>query len=196
MVSDLSEQIRRTSASLSVARDDFPQWTEVGMADHSCAIHSMGVSYWTRLGNVLGYLAVSELPPPPGGRYAHVGDDIRSDSVWFGRDDLSPAVVVEFERYGGAFDEAKLLGKVQNLLLAFHRWDGSPRIAVLSYWTKGLATTPSHDLLKRRFIGGFETAARERVPGAHACELLIWHTVLRETSDGTWRLWQMIERGG
>jgi len=195
VIDELRRRLTEECASLAVAREVLPLWTDRGLADYSCTLHSAGVTYWTSLGQRLGYQAFVEMPPPLRGAYAHVGLDVRSDSAWYSRDSVRPSVLVEFERYAGAIDEGKLMAKVSNLLLAHHRWEQAAGALVLAYWTKSVATLPDHRAMKERVRSGFETAAKERVAGSSSCRLLIFQTVLRQTADGTWRLWQMIERG-
>jgi hypothetical protein len=195
VIDELRARLTDECASLAIAHETLPLWTEHGIADYSCALHSAGVTYWTSLGQRFGFQALAEMPPPLSGAYAHVGVDVRSDSAWYERTAVRPCVLVEFERYAGAVDEGKLMAKVSNLLLAQHRWEESASVLVLSYWTKSVATLPNHRALKERVRNGFETAAKERVAGASRSRLLIFQTVLRETAAGTWRLWQMIERG-
>jgi hypothetical protein len=153
------------------------------------------MSYWSLLGTILGFEAVSEMPAPNDGPYAFVGDDVRNDSVWFAKQQHDPAVLVEFERYGGSGDEGKLAGKVDNLLLAHHRWGKRPQTLVLAYWTKGLASLPDHALLRQRVRNGFDTRTREQVHGSVGCEVYFFQAVLQQTPESCWRLSQMIERG-
>lgn len=195
VIDQIRARLADECASLAIAREALPLWTSHGIADYSCTLHSAGVTYWTCLGQRLGFQALAEMPPPLSGLYAHVGVDVRSDSAWYERTATRPSVLVEFERYAGAVDEGKLMAKVSNLLLAHHRWQESASMLVLSYWTKSVATLPDHRALKDRVRNGFETAAKERVSGSSRSQLLIFQTVLRETAAGTWRLWQMIERG-
>lgn len=188
------DRIRQEANDLSIARTSLSLWQERGVADTSCALHSVGMSYWSLLGTQSGFEAVSEMPAPNDGPYAFVGDDVRNDSVWFTMQH-EPLVLVEFERYSGAVDEGKLAGKVDNLLLAHHRWGRRPQILVLAYWTKGLASLPNHAMLRQRLRNGFETGAREKVCGSVGCEVYFFQAVLQQTSESCWRLSQMIERG-
>jgi hypothetical protein len=180
---------------LSFARRSFSVWTDRGLPDHSCTIHSAGVTMWTALGLREGFCAFSEMPAPARGPFGLVGLDVRSDSAWLETDTGSPRVLVEFERYSGDADEAKLVQKVDNLLLAHHRWGGATGAVVLAYWSKGLADLPRHEALRRRFRGGFRTPAMERVEGVAGPEVHFLHFILREGSSGNWRLWRVEERG-
>jgi len=187
--------LHEESQSLALANQSLPIWTNHGLIDYSFTIHSAGATYWTLLGRDLGFQAISEMPAPASGIYTNVGDDVRSDSAWFPRDETLPTVLVEFERYNGPGDAAKLDGKVANLLLSHHRWNGSATLLVLAYWTKSLRSLPDHRALKQRVKAGFETTAKEKVAGSSKCELMIFQTVLQETPEGKWKLWKMIERG-
>lgn len=178
---------------LQLARELFPLWVETGLRDYSCTIHSYGISFWSALGRVIGYEALGELPAPANGRYANVGDDVRSDSAWFDRVSGEPVLLVEFERYDGLVDEEKLIRKVDNLLLAHHRW-GQPAHVVLAYWTKGLCDSPDHGKLTARFKTGFQTSAMERVEGSSKGNLLMYQFLLRQSDSGRWRLWQIKQR--
>lgn len=189
------EQIREEARTLSIAKQRLPIWTKQGLGDYSCTLHSAGTTYWNTMGEALGYTSISEMPAPQNGPCAFVGDDVRSDSLWFDARNHEPLVVVEFERYARQSDENKLVGKVDNLLLAYHRWGTKPRVLVLAYWTKGLATLPNHASLRRHVKQGFVTPAKERVEAAVDCELLFFQTVLSETDMGRWRLSQVVERG-
>jgi hypothetical protein len=195
MGDSLIDRIRQESREMSVAGRHMSLWTSEGVEDYSCAIHSTGMSYWNAMGTAFGFDAIGEMPAPQSGRYAFAGDDVRSDSVWFDQVAHSPSVVVEFERYTRLTDEAKLIGKVDNLLVAHHRWNQRPRILVLAYWTKGLASLPDHALLRARVRNGFVTNAKEIVEGAANCEVLFFQAVLQQSDGGKWRLAQIIERG-
>jgi hypothetical protein len=187
--------LQAAAAGLSFARHAFPLWTEHGLRDYQLTLHSVGVSYWVALGHHLGYCGVGELPAPPEGRYGRVGDDVRCDATWFDRASGRPVLLAEFERYDGSEDEPKLLGKVENLLLAHHRWGQSADTLVLAYWTRGLADLPSHDGLQERFRSGFRTPAMERVPGSACGTLLFYQFILGPRPRGRWRLRQIQARG-
>jgi hypothetical protein len=189
------EVMRREARHLSIARAHLSLWVEKGLRDVSYTLHSTGMSYWNVIGIVLGYDAIGELPAPHDGPYAFVGDDVRSDSVWFDAASHQPHVVIEFERYTRKTDETKLIGKVDNLLLAHHRWGQQPAVLILSYWTKGLASLPDHAMLRRRVQHGFVTSAKEQVEGSMHCQVFFFQTVLQQTVEGGWRLSQVIERG-
>lgn len=175
------------------ARSLFPLWTSRGLPDGT--VHSAGISLLTALGQTLGYEAYCEMPAPRKGRYAHVGDDVRSDSAWFDRSTGCPLLLAEFERYSGQVDESGLLTKVKNLLLAHHRWGEIPECLVLAYWTKSLRDLPDHDVLGHTFRRGFQTRAMEPVDGSSRGALLVYQFILKKADPGCWRLDQVKERG-
>jgi hypothetical protein len=175
------------------ARELFPLLTTAGLPDGT--VHSAGISLLTALGQTLGYEAYCEMPAPRKGRYAYVGDDVRSDSAWFDRGTARPALLAEFERYSGPTDEGGLMAKVKNLLLAHHRWGEMPECVVLAYWTKSLRDLPDHDALAAVYRRGFQTRAMEPVDGTPAGALSMYQFILKETDPGCWRLDQVKERG-
>lgn len=195
MALSVVEQIRREASDLTIARLHLGLWTDRGLADTSCALHSVGMTYWTLMGSTFGFDAIAEMPAPAMGAYGFVGDDVRNDSAWFSAKSNSPSVLVEFERYAGVSDKGKLAGKVNSLLLAHHRWQNAPSVLILAYWTKGLAALPDHASLRRRAKYGFETSAKEHVSGAADCVVLFFQSVLQMTDDSRWQLSQVIERG-
>ncbi len=189
------EQIRHETRDLSIARGHLGLWIDRGLADASCSLHSVGMTYWNLMGTMFGFDAIAEMPAPALGAYGFVGDDVRNDSAWFAQKADHPSVLVEFERYTGSSDEGKLARKMNSLLLAHHRWQTVPKVLVLAYWTKGLAALPNHDSLRRRAKHGFETSAKEHVSGAADCVVLFFQFVLQITEDSRWQLSQVIERG-
>jgi hypothetical protein len=190
----LANLLRGRLSDINEAREIMPVFTDWGVWDSGIWVHSLGCSLWTLLGSRLGFVATSEAPAPARGRYAFVGLDVRSDSIWFDRALREPRLLLEFERYGGLIDASKLLGKVKNLLLAHHRWAESAELLVLAYWTNGLASLPQHSELVNVLREGFETPARERVYGTEA-SLLFFQFVMREDRDGLLHLTEIIERG-
>jgi hypothetical protein len=189
----LTGRLNSELLALQQARESFPLWTSRGLPDGT--IHSAGISMLTTLGQALGYEAYCEMPAPRKGRYAYVGDDVRSDSAWFDRNTGGPVLLAEFERYSGQIDESGLLIKVKNLLLAHHRAGETAECLVLAYWTKSLRDLPDHDALAHVFRRGFQTRAMEPVDGSSSGALLIYQFIVREADPGCWRLDQVKERG-
>jgi len=189
----LTGRLNTELLALRQARESFPLWTSRGLPDGT--IHSAGISMLTALGQGLGYEAYCEMPAPRKGRYAHVGEDVRSDSAWFDLNTGCPVLLAEFERYSGQIDESGLLIKVKNLLLAHHRWGEMAECLVLAYWTKSLRDLPDHDALARVFRRGFQTRAMEPVDGSSSGALLVYQFILKDADFGCWRLDQVKERG-
>lgn len=189
----LTKRLNTELLAMRSAKDLFPLWTSRGLPDGT--IHSAGVSLLTTLGQTLGYESYCEMPAPRQGRYAHVGDDVRSDSAWFDRGTGHAVLLAEFERYTGIVDEGGLLAKVRNLLLAHHRWCQAIECVVLAYWTKSLRDLPDHGALAHDYRRGFQTRAMEPVDGATSGALLVYQFILKETDSGYWRLDSIKERG-
>ena len=195
MIDAIREQLGREAESFAIARSVLPSWFSEGIDDYSCAIHSLGCTYFTNLGREFGYQSVAEYPCPHIGPMAFVGSDVRCDSAWFQVDGFNLCAVVEFERYVGLSDAVDLVRKVQNLALAYHRSTTKPLVAILAYWTKKSASLPDHDALRQTFRRGFETNEKQRVPGVPDCQLLIYQLVHEQDArTGKWKLWKMIER--
>ena len=180
---------------LKIAADLFPQAVVRGLPDFSCNLHSFGCSYWTALGQHAGFSAICEMPAPNAGVTALMGDNVISDSAWFQKNQDHPDLLVEFERYSDAGDEAKLLSKVQNLLLGYWRWSRQPKLLVLAYWTKGLRNLPDHQAMRAAIRQGFTTAAREKVPGSSSVGIRFFQFVFETLPAERWKLVRIIERG-
>lgn len=193
MSDGLTGRLNAELLALQQARESFPLWTSRGLPDGT--IHSAGISMLTMLGQALGYEAYCEMPAPRKGRYAHAGDNVRSDSAWFDRKTGGPVLLAEFERYSGQTHESELLAKVKNLLLAHHRWGEMSECLVLAYWTKSLRDLPDHDVLAHTFRRGFQTRAVESVDGTSRGALLIYQFILKEADPGFWRLDSVKARG-
>ena len=88
MSNGLTGRLSTELLALHQARESFPLWTSRGLPDGT--IHSAGISMLTALGQALGYEAYCEIPAPHKGRYAHVGDDVRSGWGWFDRNSGCP----------------------------------------------------------------------------------------------------------
>lgn len=181
--------------SIDSAQELLPLWTDWGTADVSCSIHSLGISFFTLLGQKLGYVSVSEFPVPREGEYSITGDDVRCDSVWFDRHTRCPSVIVEFERYTSTSDQKKLEGKVANLLLAHHRMQDVPRWLILAYWTEGLASLPKHSRFHQIIRQGFDTPERRRVAGTQEGRLLCLQFINEADSQKSLRLTKILHRG-
>ncbi len=180
---------------LATVRRLLPMWTDWGITDASCSIHSLGISFLTLLGQELGYVSISEFPIPRQGEYAEIGDDVRCDSIWFDRQTRTPVAIAEFERYSGLEDRKKLAGKVKNLLLAHHRMADRPRWLILAYWTEGLVSLPNHSQFHQIVKQGFETSDRLRINGTQQGHLLCLQFVHETNPHQLLQLTQIFPRG-
>jgi hypothetical protein len=193
----VSELIRgiliKEAASFAVADAYFPLWRSSGFYDSAGNIHSHGISYLTAVGLVNNYMAVCEVPAPNMGPYAFAGDNVRSDVAWFCRTSGAPVMLCEFERYGCADDEQTLTRKMQNLLLAYHRWNQTAETLLLAYWCAGVADLPNHAALRNLARNGCQTAAGEQIKGAPVNVLFL--QFLLRGDNGRLRLSSIRERG-
>jgi hypothetical protein len=178
-----------------MADEMYPLVTQRGLTDFSCNIHSFGCSFWTTLSHRAGYSAVCEMPAPNAGPAGLTGLNVISDSAWFEPSENHPDVLVEFERYADEYDGVKLRIKVENLLLAYWRWEARPEHLVLAYWTRGLRNLPDHKILREIVRNGFVTAAREKVAGSRTVNLRFFQFLFDELPGGRWKLSRIIERG-
>lgn len=111
--------------TLTIAKRDFPIWTEWGVADESYTVHSLGLSYLVRLGQELGYVSASDFPV--------AGYQVRADAVWWDRNTREPVAIFEFERLKGG---SELIDKVRNLMRAWHVAQRRPVLLSLVFWQK------------------------------------------------------------
>jgi hypothetical protein len=117
--------LRSELDSRAIAASDFPIWTEWGVEDESFAIHSLGMSYLVRIGQVLGYVASCEFPV--------AGNDVRADAIWWDRITRDPVALFEFERHK---DGSELVEKVRNLMRGWHASRQKPTLLGLVFWQK------------------------------------------------------------
>jgi len=173
-----------------------PMLTDWGVEDSDVMIHSLGVTFWTLLGDRLDYAAVAEVPAPSKGSFAYLGDKVRSDSGWFNRQTGENEVLVEFERFTNIQqDETKLRSKMQNLLLAHRRWGDAPRHLVLAYWTKSLVNMPQHSAFNSLLRQGFTLAVtNERIPGTLNTSFHCFQFLLQPERNGLLKLTEIIRR--
>ncbi len=179
--------------TVEVAARHLPMWTEWGVRDSGHLVHSLGCTYLTALGRDLGFASVSEVPAPRQGPFAHVDEDVRSDSVWFDPATRRVAVIAEFERYAGR--QKDLSPKVETLLLAHHRWGCEDAALVLAYWSIGLVTVPDHAGLRGVVRGGFHAHGGIPVGGTSRARLSFFQFVVSEGQDGLLRLSNVLRRG-
>lgn len=178
---------------LERVRRILPIWTDWGVEDSGVSIHSLGLSYLAHAGKELGYCAVTEMPAPRKGNFKHITADVRSDSVWIDQTSQDVELLAEFERFEGK--QKDLSHKVENLLLAQHRWNNPAAILLLAYWTEGLVALPDHAALRRIVSRGYETQYREEVAGGRASCLSFLQFVMQRGKDNLMRLSQIVVRG-
>ena len=183
--------IRSEVESLNAARENLPFWFEPGLQIIR-ARFTVPVFVLEPRRTIAWAFCRWRAARSAQGPLAFVGGDVRSDSVWFGSDAQKPVVLIEFERYSSSSDGPKLLGKVDSLLLAHHRWDQQATLLVLAYWTKRPLNLPDHTQLRRRIRNGFETTARERVHGASNCQIAFFQTIVTEAHDERWKLSRLL----
>ena len=183
-MANLADALGAELATLALARAHFPMWLEWGVADESVAVHSLGLTYLTTIGQSLGYACCSEYPVD--------GHRIRADSVWWDKQTRKAVALFEFERRK---DGDELREKVKNLLRAHHAAGQTPQILGLVYWSKHFY--PSADDLRdlwRIFERGFETAERARVPPAPQRLLRVYECMHESAGSGRHMLKSIIER--
>lgn len=170
----------------------FPMLVEWGVRDEAVLVHSLGCSLWNTLGHELGRMAVVEAPAPAGS-----GSDIRSDSAWFNKATGLPEVLVEFERYDGSSHcKDKLAEKMANLMEAYHRWDDTPKLLVLSSWSQGIVSAPDVTRLQSLFAKGVENSKGIFLPGIHNARLVFNRFHFQEQGNSLLRLQNIRFQGG
>jgi len=170
-----------------------PIWTEWGVHDTGPLIHSLGVTFLTTLGRDLGYISVSEMPAPRSGSPADSEIEVRSDAVWFDQSTRRVALIAEFERYSGK--QKDLTPKAESLLRAHHRWNCDEAVLLLTYWSIGVVTLPSHDHLRTVIRDGFSATGGVHIPGSPRAQVVFYQFIVREGQDGLLRLSEIIRRG-
>lgn len=186
LMSELLDKVVAAMSSLDFVAETYPMLTDWGVRDQDVLVHSLGCSAWTTLGQQLGFIAVCECPVP-----TSYSADIRSDSVWFSRGSRAPEVLIEFERYDGSSrGEQKLDDKVCNLLDAASRWEGLPKLLVLSAWSKGVISAPNTKKLAARCGMGFKTAAGVEIAPIRGTAVLFHRMIFNVQRDGELALTQ------
>ena len=171
--------------TLKIAQADFPMWTDWGVADESVAVHSLGLSYLTTVGQRAGYACCCEYPV--------TGYKLRADSVWWDKATRRPLALFEFERHKGG---SELEEKVKNLLRAYHSLEGSPILLCLVFWTKNFYPLGEQGIrrLWRILERGFVADDRSRVPAAPVRLLRVYECLHQRTGAGRHTLKQITER--
>jgi len=187
------KKILQNLSDLARVRRMLPIWTDWGVEDSGVNIHSLGLSYLAHAGRDLGFCAVTEMPAPRKGRFKHITADVRSDSAWFDRTSKKAELLVEFERFEGK--QKDLSPKVENLLLAQHRWKNPETILLMAYWTEGLVALPDHASLRSIISRGYETQLREEVAGGNGSCLCFLQFIVQRGKDNLLRLSKIVARG-
>ena len=170
---------------LAIARSHFPMWTDWGVEDESVAVHSLGLSYLTTVGQDSGFACCCEYPV--------AGYKVRADSVWWDKETQVAVALIEFERHKGGNE---LVDKVQNLLLAYHSLRDKPGLLCLVFWTKNFFPLGDEGVsnLWRIFERGFVAEDRRRVPPASARLLRIFECLHEDAGSGRHTLKKIVER--
>ena len=187
------KNILQNLADLDRARRILPIWTDWGVEDSGVSTHSLGLSYLAQAGNDLGFCAITEIPAPRKGDFKHITADVRSDSAWFDRNSQMVKLLAEFERFEGK--QKDLSPKVENLLLAQHRWKNHGAILLMAYWTEGLVSLPDHNSLRNIISRGYQTQLREEVAGGRGSCLCFLQFIMQRGRDNLLRLSKIVVRG-
>ena len=172
---DPAAGLRAELERLDVARRDFPNWTDWGVADESHAVHSLGLSYLTRVGQELGYVAACEFPV--------AGHHVRADAVWWDRTTRRPSAMFEFERLK---DGSELVGKVRNLMRAWHATEGTATLLGLVFWQKNFFAGSARRVagLWREMERGFRDGGGADVAPVPTRLLSVYECLHTDASDG------------
>jgi len=131
--SHISEKVFSAVNDRTLMADSFPMLLQSGIPDIGVTIHSHFLTYLSSCGQKAGYAAVTECPVSIGKSFHGIGE-IRADSVWFDKENFSPRIAFEFERFEKG-DEKKLKQKVENLAITAALSE-SLDLAVLVYWVR------------------------------------------------------------
>ena len=171
--------------TLEVARTHFPVWTDWGVEDQSVAVHSLGLSYLTTVGQRAGFACCCEYPV--------AGHSIRADSVWWDKQTRAPVALFEFERVKGG---SELEDKVKNLLRAYHSLDAAPSLLCLVFWTTNFYPLGDQGVrgLWQILERGFTADDRTRVPPAPIRLLRVYECLHGTAGEGRHTLKRIMER--
>ena len=184
-MADVHAALGAEFGALDLARTQFPMWTDWGIADESVAVHSLGLSYLTTVGQHAGYVCCSEFPV--------AGHQVRADSVWWERATRVPTALFEFERHKGG---TELVDKVRNLLRAYHGLHGKPSLLCLVFWTKHFYPLGDEGVrdLWQIFERGFVAEDRSRIPPAATHLLRVYECLHESAGHGLHTLKAITER--
>ncbi len=161
-------------------------WTDWGVEDESVAVHSLGLTYLTTVGQHAGYASCCEFPV--------AGHSVRADSVWWDRGTRQPVALFEFERHKGG---TELVDKVRNLLRAYHALNASPLLLCLVFWTKNFYPLSDEGVRNLWSIleHGFVAEDRSRISPAPTRILRVYECLHQKAKGKTHTLKQIRERG-
>ncbi len=174
----LSDRIFIAISQTSVLNEHFPMLIKGGIPDTGLNIHSHFLTFFTSIGQYLGFSAVTECPVLWPNGEAKFGD-IRADSIWFDPHSLNPKVVVEFERFERG-DENKLRQKIENLALATQA-NPLTELALLVYWVRTGTAPRSMDKIVECYNSGFRRHGYKVRPSKKP--LMIVKCVMRPNLD-------------
>ncbi|MEG2867883.1 MAG: hypothetical protein RR894_09055 [Terrisporobacter sp.] len=161
----------------------FPMMTKFGVRDYSETVHTLGLNYITALGRYIeGVSTISECPvyPHKEDKYVkRIADEeavygsktthVRPDSVWFSKEDNTPILICEFERYEkNKRKDIKLIQKIQNLLISYHQLGGNVPIILFVYWSYANENPGDIDEYISIFDKGFKTDKGSYIQGIDA----------------------------
>ena len=134
-----------------IRNEMFPMMTKFGVRDYSETVHTVGLNYITAIGRFVdGVTSLSECPVFPYSERSHYGqmvaesqasyeikvNEVRPDSIWYSKEDNSPILICEFERYEkNRRKDLKVKEKIENLLIAYHQLGGDIPIILFIYWS-------------------------------------------------------------
>jgi len=139
---NIGEKVFSAVSDITLMAKSFPMLLQSGIPDRGVTIHSHFLTYLSSCGQKAGYSAITECPVSISESYYGIGE-IRADSVWFDKTDLSPRIAFEFERFEKG-DEKKLKQKVENLTITAALSE-SLELAVLVYWVRSGSMPRSMD---------------------------------------------------
>lgn len=179
----------------------FPMMTKFGVRDYSETVHTLGLNYITAIGRYIkGMTSISECPVYPYSKKNQYGEmvaecqesyvtkvsEVRPDSIWYSREDNSPILICEFERYEkNRRKDLKIKEKIENLLIAYHQLGGDIPIILFVYWS--YAGKNPGDIAEYISIldKGFKKNNGSYIPGINALKTtyLIYRCVASGSSD-------------
>ena len=139
---NISEKVFSAVTDKPHMAENFPMLLLSGIPDRGVTIHSHFLTYLSSCGQKAGYSAITECPVSITESFQGIGE-IRADSVWFDKSDLTPRVAFEFERFEKG-DEKKLKQKVENLAITAALSE-TIELAVLVYWVRSGSMPRSMD---------------------------------------------------